>query len=252
MKELFYTSLLAILVSSSLFSQNIIDTWHGDLNVGNGMTLAVVLNINGLSADSITMDSPEQAAFGIKIDNADFSSDSFSLEISSLGAKLEGKPNTTYDTLNCTLTQHKQALPLTMIRGAYVPKPKKQDPKDFPYIVEEVEIFNPETNVKLSGTLTAPYDYKCDKIAILVSGSGLQNRNEEILGHKPFLVLSDYLTRNGIAVIRYDDRGFAKSTGDASNATTYDLSLDAESVVKFIRNDSRLKEGMIAIPIALL
>ncbi|MBO4614675.1 MAG: alpha/beta hydrolase [Bacteroidales bacterium] len=247
MKELFYTSLLAILVSSSLFSQNIIDTWHGDLNVGNGMTLAVVLNINGLSADSITMDSPEQAAFGIKIDNADFSSDSFSLEISSLGAKLEGKPNTTYDTLNCTLTQHKQALPLTMIRGAYVPKPKKQDPKDFPYIVEEVEIFNPETNVKLSGTLTAPYDYKCDKIAILVSGSGLQNRNEEILGHKPFLVLSDYLTRNGIAVIRYDDRGFAKSTGDASNATTYDLSLDAESVVKFIRNDSRLKDMKIGI-----
>ena len=247
MKELFYTSLLAILVSSSLFSQNIIDTWHGDLNVGNGMTLAVVLNINGMSADSITMDSPEQAAFGIKIDNADFSSEKFTLEISSLGAKLEGEPNATYDTLYCTLTQHKQALPLTMTRGAYVPKPKKQDPKDYPYIVEEVEIFNPETNVKLSGTLTAPYDYKCDKIVILVSGSGLQNRNEEILGHKPFLVLSDYLTRNGIAVIRYDDRGFAKSTGDASNATTYDLSLDAESVVKFIKNDSRLKDMKIGI-----
>jgi pimeloyl-ACP methyl ester carboxylesterase len=67
------------------------------------------------------------------------------------------------------------------------------------------------------------------------------------LGHKPFLVLSDYLTRNGIAVIRYDDRGFAKSTGDATNATTYDLSLDAESVVKFIKNDSRLKDMKIGI-----
>ncbi len=247
MKTFFSTFFLTIFASLSLFSQNIIGIWHGDLNVGNGMTLAVVLNISGLSADSITMDSPEQAAFGIKIDNADFSTNKFSLEINSLGAKLEGEPNATYDTLYCTLTQHKQALPLTMTRGAYVPKPKKQDPKDFPYIVEEVEIFNPETNVKLSGTLTAPYDYKCDKIAILVSGSGLQDRNEEIFGHKPFLVLSDYLTRNGIAVIRYDDRGFAKSTGDASDATTYDLSLDAESVVKFIKNDNRLKDMKIGI-----
>jgi hypothetical protein len=134
-----------------------------------------------------------------------------------------------------------------MKRGEFKPKPRKQDPKDFPYIVEEVEIFNPETNVRLSGTLTAPYDYKCDKVVILVSGSGLQNRDEEILGHKPFLVLSDYLTRNGIAVIRYDDRGFGKSTGDAINATTYDLSLDAESVVEFIRNDSRLKDMKIGI-----
>lgn len=247
MKSILSTIFLTIFVSVSLFSQCVTGTWHGDLNVCNGMSLAIVLNINGLTADSITMDSPEQAAFGIKIDKADFTSENFVIEITSLGAKLEGKPNTTCDTLNCSFSQRGHTFPLTMARGAYKPKPKKQDPKDFPYIVEEVEIFNPETNVKLSGTLTAPYDYKCDKIAILVSGSGLQNRDEEILGHKPFLVLSDYLTRNGIAVIRYDDRGFGKSTGDVDNATTYDLSLDAESVVKFIRNDSRLKDKKIGI-----
>ncbi len=247
MKSILSTIFLTIFVSVSLFSQCVTGTWHGDLNVGNGMSLAIVLNINGQTADSITMDSPEQAAFGIKVDKADFTSENFVIEITSLGAKLEGKPNTTCDTLNCSFSQRGHTFPLTMARGAYKPKPKKQDPKDFPYIVEEVEIFNPETNVKLSGTLTAPYDYKCDKIAILVSGSGLQNRDEEILGHKPFLVLSDYLTRNGIAVIRYDDRGFGKSTGDVDNATTYDLSLDAESVVKFIRNDSRLKDKKIGI-----
>lgn len=247
MKSILSTIFLTIFVSVSLFSQCVTGTWHGDLNVGNGMSLAIVLNINGLTADSITMDSPEQAAFGIKVDKADFTSENFVIEITSLGAKLEGKPNTTCDTLNCSFSQRGHTFPLTMARGAYKPKPKKQDPKDFPYIVEEVEIFNPETNVKLSGTLTAPYDYKCDKIAILVSGSGLQNRDEEILGHKPFLVLSDYLTRNGIAVIRYDDRGFGKSIGDVDNATTYDLSLDAESVVKFIRNDKRLKDMKIGI-----
>ena len=247
MKHIIATGFSILFAAITINAQQILGTWNGTLDVGNGMTLAVVLNINGLSADSITMDSPEQAAFGIKIDKAEFSSDNFIVEINSLDAKLEGKPNSTYDTLNCTFTQRKHTFPLTMLRGPYKPKPKKQEPKDFPYIVEDVEIFNPETNVKLSGTLTAPYDYKCDKIAILVSGSGLQNRDEEILGHKPFLVLSDYLTRNGIAVIRYDDRGYGKSTGDVENATTYDLSLDAESVVKFIRNDSRLKNMKVGI-----
>ncbi len=247
MRHIIAFSIFLLFTAITINAQKILGTWHGDLNVGNGVTLAIVLNINGLTADSITMDSPEQAAFGINVDKADFSSENFVIEIISIDAKLEGKPNTACDTLNCTFTQRGHSFPLTLIRGEYKPKPKKQEPKDFPYIVEEVEIFNPETNVKLSGTLTAPYDYKCDKIAILVSGSGLQNRDEEILGHKPFLVLSDYLTRNGIAVIRYDDRGFGKSTGDVDNATTYDLSLDAESVVKFIRNDKRLKDMKIGI-----
>lgn len=243
MKAFIFT--LIIFVRASLFSQDLKGTWNGNLDI-NGISLAIVVNINGFSADSITMDSPEQSAFGIKVDKAEFGDNGFKLEIISLKASLFGE-NPVGDSINCEFTQYGTSFPLTLKRGNYVPKPKKQDPKDFPYIVEEVEIFNPETNVKLAGTLTAPYDYKCDKIVIMVSGSGLQNRNEEILGHKPFLVLSDYLTRNGIAVIRYDDRGFAKSTGDASNATTYDLSLDAESVVKFIKNDSRLKDMKIGI-----
>ncbi len=243
MKAFIFT--LIIFVSASLFSQDLKGTWNGNLDI-NGISLAIVVNINGFSADSITMDSPEQSAFGIKVDKAEFSDNGFKLEIVSIKASLIGE-NPVGDSIKCEFTQYGTSFPLTLKRGNYVPKPKKQDPKDFPYIVEEVEIFNPETHVKLAGTLTAPYDYKCDKIVILVSGSGLQNRNEEILGHKPFLVLSDYLTRNGIAVIRYDDRGFAKSTGDATNATTYDLSLDAESVVKFIKNDSRLKDMKIGI-----
>lgn len=243
MKAFIFT--LIFFVSASLFSQDLKGTWNGNLDI-NGISLAIVININGFSADSITMDSPEQSAFGIKVDKAEFGDNGFKLEFISLKASLIGE-NPVGDSIKCEFTQYGTSFPLTLKRGNYVPKPKKQDPKDFPYIVEEVEIFNPETNVKLAGTLTAPYDYKCDKIVILVSGSGLQNRNEEILGHKPFLVLSDYLTRNGIAVIRYDDRGFAKSTGDAINATTYDLSLDAESVVKFIKNDSRLKDMKIGI-----
>ncbi len=228
------------------FSQNIIGTWSGDLKAGNGISLAIVLNINALSSDSITMDSPDQAAYGIKVDEAIFTDSTFSIEIKSIKVKITGNIEPKNDSLYCDFTQMGNTQKIVMKRG-YEPKPKKQTPKDFPYIVEEVTISNPETNVTLSGTLTAPYDYKCDKIVILVSGSGQQNRDEELFGHKPFLVLSDYLTRNNIAVIRYDDRGFAKSTGDYTNATTYDFSLDAESVVEFIKNDERLKNMKIGI-----
>lgn len=246
MKKIILFFLLAFIASTSLFAQSIIGTWSGDLNISNSVSLTVVFHIEGFSPDSITMDSPDQAAYGIKVDKAEFVDETFSVEIKNIDVKLTGNTKPTNDSLFCQFTQRGKTIPLNLKRG-YTPKPKKQDPKDFPYIVEEVEIHNTKANVTLSGTLTAPYDYKCEKVVILVSGSGAQDRNEEIFGHKPFLVLSDYLTRNGIAVIRYDDRGYGKSTGNFASATTNDFSLDAESVVKFIKNDSRLKDMKIGI-----
>ncbi|MCF0207073.1 MAG: alpha/beta hydrolase [Bacteroidales bacterium] len=237
--------LFAVLVSVFSFSQKITGTWSGDLQVG-GFSLTVVININGLSADSITFDSPDQGAFGIQATEASFADNDFEVSFKSLNAVLNGKFLAEDDILDCNFSQSGKSIELVMRRG-YTPKPKMQDPVDFPYIVEDIEIYNPETDVKLSGTLTAPYGYDCDRIVVLVSGSGSQDRNENIFGHKLFLVLSDYLTRNGIAVIRYDDRGFAKSTGDATNATTYDFMLDAQSVVKYIKNDDRLKNMKVGI-----
>ena len=131
MRHIIAFSIFLLFTATTINAQKILGTWHGDLNVGNGVTLAIVLNINGLTADSITMDSPEQAAFGINVDKADFSSENFVIEITSLDAKLEGKPNTDCDTLNCTFTQRGHSFPLTLIRGEYKPKPKKQEPKDF-------------------------------------------------------------------------------------------------------------------------
>lgn len=246
MGKIAFIILLTLIASTSLFAQDIKGTWSGDLNFGNNISMTLVIHIDGFSPESVTLDSPDQATYGIKVDKAEFNEENFSIEINNLDAKLTCNTKPINDSLFCQFTQRGKTTPINMKRG-YTPKPKKQDPKDFPYIVEEIDIHNPKTNITLSGTLTAPYDFKCDKVVILVSGSGAQNRDEEILGHKPFLVLSDYLTRNGIAVIRYDDRGFGKSTGDFASATTYDFSLDAESVVEFINNDERLKGKKIGI-----
>jgi len=96
---------------------------------------------------------------------------------------------------------------------------RPQEPKEpFPYKVEDVKFENTTDNITLAGTLTMPKEGKNFPAVIMITGSGPQNRNEELLGHKPFLVIADYLTRNGFAVLRYDDRGIAKSTGNYSTA----------------------------------
>ena len=84
---------------------------------------------------------------------------------------------------------------------------RPQDPKDFPYKQEDVVFTNSKGGNKLAGTITMPADGKARKIVVLITGSGAQNRNEELMGHRPFLVWSDWLTRHGVAVLRYDDRG---------------------------------------------
>lgn len=127
---------------------------------------------------------------------------------------------------------------------------RPQEPKPpFNYVSQDITFPNAKANnIKLAGTLTLPKDIKNPAVAILISGSGPQNRNEELLGHKPFLVLADYLTNNGIAVLRYDDRGIADSEGDFNTATTFDLASDVEAAVNYLktRNDIDIsKIGLI-------
>lgn len=124
---------------------------------------------------------------------------------------------------------------------------RPQDPTSFPYKQEEVSISNTKSNIQLSGTLTIPSNNKVSKIVILITGSGPQNRNEEALNHRPFLVWSDWLTRNGIAVLRYDDRGVGKSTGNFLTATTFDFADDVEATISFIRSRPDLNELSIGL-----
>ena len=114
---------------------------------------------------------------------------------------------------------------------------RPQEPKDFLYKVEDITFTNSKAGIKLAGTLTTPEGDGPFPVVVLISGSGPQNRDEELMGHKPFLVLSDYFTRNGIAVLRYDDRGVGDSEGDFSTATSFDFANDADAAVAYLKSN---------------
>jgi uncharacterized protein len=113
--------------------------------------------------------------------------------------------------------------------------PQQQDPKPpFPYQAQDVTFRNLKAGIELAGTLTIPEGKGPFPGVLLITGSGSQNRDEEAMGRKPFLVIADYLSRNGIAVLRCDDRGVGKSKGHFSSATTYDFADDAEAAFTFL------------------
>ena len=145
--------------------------------------------------------------------------------------------------------QHHGLFPLRLIQGTPPPVLKRpQEPKPpFPYKAEEVIIDNVHDGVKLAGTLTMPSERKAFAAVVLITGSGPQDRNEEILGHKPFLLIADYFTRQGIAVLRYDDRGTAKSTGNFSASTTADFANDAEAAIAFLQTRKEIDPHKIGL-----
>ncbi|NOQ91506.1 MAG: alpha/beta hydrolase [Flavobacteriaceae bacterium] len=223
----------------NLSAQDITGSWNGILKV-QSIEIPVVFHIskvNGLYTS--TMDSPSQGAMGLSTDKTILKNDTLKIEMSKLGVVYEG----TFDDelIKGVFTQGGMPIPLELVRGNYKQKKKFQEPtKPYPYLSEEVSFINSKANnIKLAGTLTLPKGVKNPPVAILITGSGAQNRNEEILGHKPFLVLSDFLTKKGIAVLRYDDRGVEKSEGNFSTATSFDFASDVEAAINYIktRND---------------
>ena len=125
---------------------------------------------------------------------------------------------------------------------------RPQEPKPpFDYIVEDVVFENKTDSVKLAGTLTIPKNAKDFPTVILISGSGPQNRNSEILGHKPFLVMADYLTKNGIAVMRVDDRGTAESEGDYNQTGLQGFVRDTESALVYLKTRNDINTSKIGL-----
>ena len=255
--------ILALFVSTALFSQNPVGSWNGLLKV-QGQQIRLVINIqqeeNGYKA---TMDSPDQGAKGIPVDQVTFVNDTLKFEVKMIGVTYAGLMGND-QIIKGIFTQMGMSLPLDLstveVKKDKVLRP--QEPKaPFPYYSEEVKFFNKIDGDTLAGTLTLPDKKGKFPVVVLISGSGPQNRDEELMGHKPFLVIADFLTRNGIAVLRYDDRGTAQSTGDFQKATSTDLANDAEAAVNFLlaRKDINIKKiglaghsegGMIAPMVA--
>lgn len=243
---------LSILISSMLLTahtQNFEGSWSGQLDI-QGTKLTIVFNIEKNEGRySSTMDSPDQGAKGIPTDTTIIEGKNLTITAAQLALEFTGTLNEEKNEIKGMFKQGPMQLPLILSdsKAAAVKKLRPQDPKDFPYHREEVKIYNKKDEVYLAGTLTTPKSSAIKKAVILVSGSGPQNRDEELFDHRPFLVLSDHLTRNGIAVLRYDDRGVAGSTGNYAQATTADFANDAEAVIEFLAQHPELGEADLGI-----
>lgn len=240
MKKLSECMLIILLVLPlSLLSQNnarFSGSWAGKLTVG---ALKLRLGLNFKDSTGIlltTLDSPDQGAYGIKMDKATISGNSIKVESAAMRAAYEGALLPGDSLLEGKWIQGGQTFDLLLHKvDKPVTQKRLQEPKPpFPYKVQEVKFMNQKAGIELAGTLTLPEGKGLFPALVLVTGSGAQNRDEEIMGHKPFLVIADYLSRNGIAVLRFDDRGVGKSKGKFSTATSFDFADDAEAAFTFL------------------
>ncbi|MBN9319105.1 MAG: alpha/beta hydrolase [Caulobacterales bacterium] len=209
--------------------------WHGVLKVGpTELRIGVVIAAgpDGALAGQIT--SPDQGPGAMPLSEVRVEAGKLSFAAPAIRGRYEGAWNAAQGGWVGSWTQA-APLPLTLLAGPVPAQPRPQVPtKPYPYREEEVG-FDSAPGVKLAGTLTLPPGKGPFPAVVLISGSGAQDRDESLLGHKPFLVLADHLTRRGIAVLRYDDRGFAKSTGVFQTATSADFATDAEAAAAFLR-----------------
>lgn len=241
--------LWSCLVTLPVFGQDITGSWNGLLKV-QGMQLRLVFNISqsdtGLSA---TMDSPDQGAKGIPVTTVSFENKTLKLGIASARIEYEGVLGQD-NIIAGNFMQAGQSFPLDLTKEIVAKEEisRPQEPvKPYPYYEEDVSFKNEKAGNSLAGTLTLPKKDGVYPAVILITGSGPQNRDEELLGHKPFLVLSDYLTRNGIAVLRFDDRGIGASTGDFKTATSADFSTDVEAGVAYLLTRKEIDKKKIGL-----
>ena len=219
----------------------------GKLNLGpQSLTIVLHVNCNAQGEVKCTLDSPDQGVKGIAVETDYCSSDSISVSIASLALSFQGKLKG--DEIVGTFIQG-QSFPLILKRGEEKLNRPQNPVAPYPYKTEEVAFKNVADGATLVGTLSYPVGYKKGKppVVLMVTGSGQENRDEEIFDHKPFLVIADYLARHGVATLRYDDRGFGKSTGgDVEHATTLDFMRDAASGVDFLRTSKQFgKVGIL-------
>src|SRR5215469_2377029 len=240
MKKLFLLFVFLLFAAVS-FAQDITGDWNGTLHA-NGGELRLVLHISKNSDGSLkaTLDSVDQGANGIPVSSATLKDSKLSLDVQAVHGMYEGKVNADASEIAGTWRQGGKSFPLTFTRvksaSELGPRPRPQNPvKPYPYREEEVSYKNPAANIQLAGTMTIPSGQGRFPAVLLMQGSGPHDRDETIFGHKPFLVLADYLTRRGIVVLRADKRGIGKSAGDYAKVVIQDFASDADAGVAYLK-----------------
>lgn len=231
-----------ITMSSSAQINRLTGTWTGSINPG----LSLVFRISTDSTGNLTakLDSPDQGAKGIPCSAVVNNGDSIRVEIAVAQASYLGK-FINDSAIAGNWVQGGGALPLNIKKGS---TKRPQTPKPpFDYLAEDVEYDNQQKTVHFGGTLTRPKGNGKFPVVLLISGSGQQDRDETFASHKPFAVVADYLTKKGIAVLRVDDRGVGKSTGEVKTVTSEDFAKDVETSLAYLKTRPDININQIGL-----
>ena len=230
------------------------ESWVGEIQMGLQMAVMQFRIVELESGETKAyFDSVTEGRTGFEA-TWSIDGDALEFDVAAISLTYRGVLNDSRDQAEGTWSQGGRDLPLTLIKQAaeyetgnvWANRPQRPV-GPFPYDAEDVTFENTVDNVTLAGTLTIPQHAGRHPVVVLISGSGAQDRDETLMEHKPFLVLADYLTRRGIAVLRYDDRGTAESTGQFGPATTEDFARDASAAVDFLSQHDRINPEEIGL-----
>lgn len=222
--------------------------WQGILSAGQELT--IVFHIEGKSDDSLTakLDVPTQKATGILCSGVTADGDHITINMKALNGGYEGVL-TDAEHIEGMWIQNGMSLPLTLTtKDELVRVNRPQTPKPpFTYNSEDIIYYNADSSIRYGATITTPKDDKQHPALILITGSGAQNRNEEIFGHKPFAVIADHLTKKGYVVLRVDDEGVGKTTGNPRTATTADFAKDVMAGLTYLKTRKEVNKKKIGL-----
>jgi fermentation-respiration switch protein FrsA (DUF1100 family) len=241
---------IAVLPSFGEGAPALAPTWEGVLDTG-AMKLRMALHVAGGSGGALTatIDSLDQGAMGLPVDEVAFDGSRLHLGMKKLRAQYDAVLDTTGTELAGQWKQGGATLALRFkaVQAIAMPRRPQEPTPPFPYDAVDVAFPSRQAGVTLAGTLTTPRGSPRAPAVILLTGSGPQDRNETIFGHKPFLVLADHLTRAGIAVLRFDDRGVGGSSAGPEGATSRDFAEDAWGAIAFVRRQPTVDPGAIGL-----
>ena len=248
--QLLITLILTLLISEFTFAQkhDFPGNWTGKIKLPTGeleMIFKITLSDGKYEAK---LDVPKQGASDLPVGDVLVVNDSVKIAVPAILGDYYGQ-FVTPDSITGKWKQSGMTFDVNLKRtGEIAPLVRPQHPvPPFPYLSEEVEYINPKSGLKLAGTLTLPENKKACPAVVMITGSGAEDRDETVFGHKPFAVIADYLTRNGIAVLRADDRGVGGSEGNAGNSTSQDFAGDALAGVEFLKNRKEIDPKKIGL-----
>ena len=242
----FYTFLLTIVLSSVALAQDITGDWQGELKF-QGNALGINFHINKTeNGFASTMDVPLQGVEGYKSDATTYIDSLLTIQIKELGIQYQGKL-ALKDTIVGNFSQNGMSFKLNLKRGNNLPN-RPQEPKPpYDYVIKEVSYKSTTDDVVLAGTLSLPKGDGPFPAVMLLSGSGPQDRNSSIFGHKPFLLLAHELTQSGIAVLRFDERGVGESGGRTSEMTMATQMGDAQAGINYLLSNNQINRTKIGL-----